>query len=111
MQVAMNFVGSNRSRRMVLSVILLTIVGCGGPNVPSVEPLADYTKVRSMTGFYDGYVKANHGKPPANEQAFREYLNGKQEMLQETGMTADELFVSPRGATPLRWASAGRRPW
>jgi hypothetical protein len=105
----MNLIGSNRSRQVSLSVILLVIAGCG-PNIPSEEQLADYSKVRSMTGLYDGYLKEHRGKPPANEQAFRDYLNSKQQMLQETGMTADELFVSPRGDKPLKWAYGRQLP-
>jgi hypothetical protein len=99
-----------RISRLALATVVLTLAGCGaGANVASEEPLADYNKVRMMTGFYEGYLRDHRGRPPANEQAFREYLNGKQDMLQQAGVTLDQMFVSPRGDKPLKWAY-GRQP-
>jgi hypothetical protein len=88
---------------------MLTVSGCGGSvNMPPADPLAP--KVRNMTVLYEGYMKDHRGKPPANEQAFREYLNGKPEMLQNVGMATDQMFVSPRGDKPFKWVYGSAPP-
>lgn len=95
---------------LALAAALLAVAGCGSADGgASSPPAADYGKVRSMTGFYEGYLGEHRGQPPANEQAFREYLNGKQENLQKAGLTVDDMFASPRDARPLKWVY-GRKP-
>jgi hypothetical protein len=62
-----------------------------------------------MAGFYEAFLRDHHGQPPANEQAFRDYLNGKQENFQNAGITIDQMFVSPRDGKSLKWVY-GRKP-
>jgi hypothetical protein len=62
-----------------------------------------------MTGFYEGYLRENRNQPPANEQAFRDFLNSKQENFQKAGVTIEQLFVSPRDGKPLKWVY-GKKP-
>lgn len=95
---------------LALAAVMLGFAGCGPDYSDAVEePLADYSKVRMMIGFYEGYLQDHRGRAPANEQAFRDYLSGKQDVLQQVGLTVDQMFVSPRGDKPLKWAY-GRKP-
>jgi hypothetical protein len=55
-------------------------------------------------------MRDHRGKPPASEAAFREYLNGKQDLLQQAGITADQMFVSARGDKPLKWVYGNAPP-
>ncbi len=83
---------------------MLALSGCGSSSGGAeTGPDVDYSKVRMMTGFYEGYLSQHRGQPPASEQAFRDYLNGKQENLQKAGITVDEMFTSPRDGRALQW--------
>ena len=46
---------------------------------------------------------AEHKTGPADEAAWRAFLNNKQTELQEAGLTIDQMFVSPRDGAPLTW--------
>jgi hypothetical protein len=89
--------------------MLLALSGCGSSGGAETSPDGDYSKVRTMIGFYEGYLSDHRGQAPANEQAFRDYLNSKQENLQKAGITVDQMFVSPREGKPLKWAY-GKKP-
>jgi hypothetical protein len=52
---------------------------------------------------YDDCCRANGGKAPADEQAFRQYLATRQTRLDEAGLTVDDLFTSPRTGGPIQW--------
>jgi hypothetical protein len=94
---------------MALIAMLLSFCGCGSRSgSASTDTGTSAAKVRTLTGFYEGYLGAHKGQAPPNEQAFRDYLNTKQEELQKIGITAGEMFTSPRGK-PMRWIY-GRTP-
>ena len=95
---------------MMLAGALVALAGCGGAAATGKPQLVDYDKVRNMTAFYEGYVSEHKNQPPANEQAFREYLNTKQDSLQKAKLTVDEFFKSPRGDTSLQWVYGKSRP-
>lgn len=88
--------------RLVTVFGMLALAGCGGGG-SGEAPVADYGRTRAMGGFYEAYLSAQRGQPPANEQVFRDFLNTKQENLQKAGLTIDAMFVSPRNGKPLTW--------
>jgi hypothetical protein len=85
----------------------LVAAGCGSKSASSSG--ADYSKVRAMGDFYSEYLADHRGQPPKDEQAFRDYLNTKQEQLKNVGLTVDDMFKSPRGEGPLAWVY-GKKP-
>jgi hypothetical protein len=85
----------------------LVATGCGSKAGQSSA--ADYTKVRAMGDFYSSYLSDHRGQPPKDEQAFRDYLNTKQDQLKNVGLTVDDMFKSPRGDGPLVWVY-GKKP-
>jgi hypothetical protein len=111
--------GLSRSRATTVHQILIALIspfailavaGCNSSNGDTGDAVAaDYGKVRTMTGFYEGYLSEHRGQPPANEQAFRDYLNSKQQNLQTAELTVDQMFLSPRDGKPLKWVY-GRKP-
>jgi hypothetical protein len=85
------------------------IAGCGSnTGAASGEPVADYSKVRMMASYYEGFLSQHRNQAPPSEQAFRDYINSKQADFQE-GFTTEQMFVSPRSGKPLKWVY-GRRP-
>jgi hypothetical protein len=86
----------------------LFLVGCGASD-STTAAVADYGKSRAMVGFYTLYMNEHKNQPPANEQAFRDWLDTKQDRLQQAGLTIDEMFASPRNSQALEWVY-GRRP-
>ena len=96
--------------QFIYCVAIAVVAGCGGgANGSAGEAAADYTRVRMMTGFYEGYL-AEHRNPPRNEQAFREYLAKKQDQLEKAGLSMEEMFASPRNGKPLMWVYGGKPP-
>jgi hypothetical protein len=89
------------------AALLVFLGGCAASE--STPAVADYGKVRAMGGMYGMYMGKHKGQAPPNEQAFREWLNTKQDPLQQAGLTVDQMFVSPRNGQPLEWVY-GRKP-
>src|SRR5262245_29657538 len=89
--------------------ILIALNGCasGGETTPSN---IDYTKLRSMTSFYEAYLSEHKGQPPADEMEFRTWLEAKQERLQQAQLTMSDMFRSPRSGEPLEWVFGKARP-
>jgi hypothetical protein len=96
--------------RMTLAAVLLAMLGCGSGSGSSAAGAIDYPKVRAMANIYSGYLGEHRDQPPANEQTFREYLTTKQDNLDRSGLTIDQMFVSPRGSGPLMWVYGGTIP-
>jgi hypothetical protein len=98
--------------RLALAAILLASAGCGGQSSGSSEPpAADYGRVRTMTSFYEAYLSEHRNQPPPGEQAFRDFLNIKQENFQKAELKIDEMFVSPRNSTPMQWIYGRKAPF
>ena len=69
-----------------------------------------------MSSVYDGYLREHNGQPPKDEQAFREYLQSKEEDLAKDGLSVDKMFTSPRSSDSInpmgvRQACHPRAPW
>jgi hypothetical protein len=62
-----------------------------------------------MGDFYGAYLADHRGRPPKDEQTFREYLTSKQEALQKASLTVDDMFKSPRNGEPFVWVY-GKKP-
>jgi hypothetical protein len=108
----MNAIGRDHATRYVLAALALTCAvagGCGGDGPAATGPV-DHATVRAMAGFYEGYLATHNNAPPKDEQAFREYLNGKQADLEKFNLTVDKMFTSPRGVGPFHWMYGGRPP-
>jgi hypothetical protein len=96
----------------MLAGCLLSVVACTkNSTITGEPPAADYGRVRTMSSFYEGYLREHGNQPPPSEQAFREYLNTKQENLQKAGLKIEEMFLSPRNAKPLQWAFGQKVPY
>jgi hypothetical protein len=94
-----------------LAIAAVTVAGCnhatgnGGDDVVS-----DYSRVRSMSAFYQAYLTTNRGQPPRDEQAFRTFLTAKEGELQKVGLTIEQMFTSPRDDRPFKWVYGMKPP-
>jgi hypothetical protein len=94
-----------------LALLALTLAGCNHATGSSGDDVvSDYGRVRSMSAFYQGYLTDNRGQAPRDEQAFREYLDKKQDQLQKVGLTVEQMFTSPRDDRPFRWVYGMKPP-
>jgi hypothetical protein len=84
-----------------LLLLLVLTAGCGSGR--SAGGVADkMMKVRTMGDLYAAHLAEKKG-PPADEAAWRAFLDSKQTELQAVSLTVDEMFVSPRDGAPLTW--------
>jgi hypothetical protein len=88
--------------RIIWIVSVIVSVGCGGAG-PTAKTSDAYDTLSKMAPFYGQYLIKHNGKPPADEKAFREFLNSKQDELAKAGLTVDKMFVSPRNGEPFEW--------
>jgi hypothetical protein len=90
---------------LVIVALLSALPGCGrgGGGESSGGGAIQYRKVRAMTNLYGEYYSQHRGQAPASEQAFRQYLATKQDVLEDSELTVDQMFASPRGTGPLVW--------
>lgn len=86
---------------LVKGLLLATLIGCGGSRTGNVQT-SDSAKIRAMQSLYQQFI-TQHNQRPRDEQEFRDFLNKKQDQLQQAGLSVDQVFVSPRGSVPLRW--------
>lgn len=89
--------------RLSLAVAVLVLAGCGGGQSADGVTATDYGKIRGMTAMYVQYMGAHGGKAPADEQAFRQFLETKQDMLERQGVSVDDMFESPRTGGAMEW--------
>lgn len=84
-----------------LLLLLVLTAGCGSGG--SAGGVADkMMKVRTMGDLYAAHLAEKKG-PPADEAAWRAFLDTKQTELQAAGVSVEEMFVSPRDGAPLTW--------
>jgi hypothetical protein len=96
--------------RFVWVVIVLATIGCnGGSGSSSKISHDDYGTLRTASSMFSSYIGENGGKTPPDEQAFRTYLESKQDKLAELGKTVDELLTSPRNGEPIVFVY-GKKP-
>jgi hypothetical protein len=87
-----------------LALALLVAGGGCRQSVPESASGGLDSKVgRAMEGFYNAYLDAHNNQPPKDEQAFRQFLETKQDFLTKSGLTTDKMFASPRNGKPLKW--------
>ncbi|MBX3433683.1 MAG: hypothetical protein KF847_10215 [Pirellulales bacterium] len=79
---------------------LLLVVGCA--DAPP-EASVDYATLRTMSAFYGAYCRDRHAASPQSEEAFRAYLAEKETDLQQAGLSADKMFISPRNGGHMQW--------
>jgi len=90
------------------TIALLVLAGCGQKAAPGAAPVG--TPLKEYASFYEQYLKANKNQPPANEQAFRAFLETKQDQLATAGLTIDQMFQSPRNGSPMTWVYGMKPP-
>jgi hypothetical protein len=80
-------------------MLLIAGLGCGSGEVAG-DAAPDDSHIKPLTMLYTSYMNRNGG-PPANEADFKAYISQQGgEYLESLGVTADELFVSPRDNEP-----------
>jgi hypothetical protein len=100
----MEFICCHRLSWLALAAVFSALPGCGSADGGAGSaPVADHSRVRTMTDFYQSYLSANRNQAPKDEAAFRAYLVTKQEQFQKAGLTVDQMFTSPRNGKPLKW--------
>lgn len=82
-------------RNVAVASLTLMLAGCGGGG-GATTTVADYSKIRSMGAMYESFLNA-HGQPPKDEAEFRAFLTEKEGVLDEAGLSVDDMFVSPHG--------------
>ena len=92
------------------ATLMMGLVGCsGGSSTSSGLGTAEYQRLLSTTTLYGMYQSEHGGKTPPTEQAFREFIESKSDVLQRINKTPDELLTSPRNGMPLVFVY-GKRP-
>ena len=90
-------------RQVAACAVLLAVVGCGGDISPTGGG-ADFQTRRQMSAlasFYGDYLSA-HGAPPADEAAFRTFLQEYSKRIERMDIGGvDGLLKSPRDEQPL----------
>lgn len=95
--------------RCLLALVMIAVIGCGKKSSTADVGIDDYESFRTASTFYGMYQKEHRGQTPPDEQAFREFIESKQEILQKINKTADQLMTSPRNGEPLVFVY-GKRP-
>lgn len=85
------------------------LAGCSGGVKDAKPDTGDTGAIRAMSAAYGEYLQEHRNTPPKNEEEFRSFLATRQEELQESGLTIDEVFESPRNGEAFEWVY-GRRP-
>ena len=89
---------------MIAVGVTAASLGCSKSAATKLSSGADYRVVRAMGSVYDGYLREHNGQPPKDEQAFRDYLQAKEEDLIKEGLSVDKMFISPRsGDSTIQW--------
>jgi hypothetical protein len=85
---------------LVAGLIMTGGTGCNS-QVAGDSAAADVSRIKALTTFYTSYMNRNGGPPPS-EAEFKRYIAEKGEpLLKSSGITADEIFISPRDNEPL----------
>ena len=75
----------------------LLAAGCGGVS-PSEEFEQSHIKVLAI--MYGKFTGRHRGQPPANEKAFREYVEAQDSSLVKKVSGVDQMFISERDQKP-----------
>jgi len=63
----------------------LLVIGCDGGGGPKGAESKSYKSIGDMSDVYVLYMTEHNRQPPKSEQAFRDFLNSKQEILARVG--------------------------
>ena len=88
--------------RWAICLLLVAAAGCGGGGKSDSGAGDKLKRVRTMGDLYVAHL-AEHKNAPADEAAWRAFLDTKQTELEAAGLTVDAMFVSPRDGAPLIW--------
>lgn len=91
-------------------LVALVLPGCGGGDSGSESTGLDLESVRARSNVYNLFLAKNRFQPPKDEAAFRQFLSSQQGSLEKSGLTIDEMFVSPRNGETLQWVYGKRLP-
>jgi hypothetical protein len=95
-----------RPELIAIGMLVIAVLGCGqGASKPK-----GMGTVAVSSYLYDDCYRANGGQAPSDEQAFRQFLTTRQTRLNESGMTADDVFKSPRTGGPIQWVYGATPP-
>jgi hypothetical protein len=88
-----------RAAAVVVGLVLLS--GCGGGGSPGAAK-RETSHLRTLVSLYN-YQANSTGRPPANEQEFKKFIEAKGAAALETLNISDpgELFVSERDGKPF----------
>jgi hypothetical protein len=91
--------------RLRLWCVLATCVwllGCGGTRTAS--QVTEESTLKPVAVFYSRYISQHGGRPPADEAAFRKFLEGlSPDELKSFGVSSiDEMLVSKRDGQPYK---------
>jgi hypothetical protein len=83
---------------LLAGITIIAIAGC--TSQVAEDAAADTSRIKSLTALYTSYMN-RQGNPPPNEAEFKRYIADRGEpLLKSLGITADELFTSPRDNQP-----------
>lgn len=87
-------------RALACALLMVSVVGCTGSQTASQE--TEQSSLKPLAVYYGRFQARNQGRPPANEQEFREFLSKiPAEDLQGFGISSvDELLTSSRDKQP-----------
>lgn len=95
----------------LLALSLLVAIGCGSGGASSTGvSKGDYESLRTTSALYEMYMKEHGGKTPPDEQAFRTFVSGKQDILDKVGKTAEAVLSSPRSGEPFVFVVGKKLP-
>lgn len=82
---------------MVVLIPLLT--GCGGEQTESTE----INRLKPIAILYGRFLAQNRGRPPANQEQFRKFIDTRgSDLMSQFGITdSDSLLVSSRDEQPF----------
>lgn len=82
-------------------LLLVALVGCGGLSTSTGVTQRDYQALRTFSVAYEGFLKQNKGKTPADEAELRNYLSSRQSDWDAVGISIDDMLTSPHSGEPL----------
>ena len=107
--------GAKNRRAAVLYLFLaasvVVLFGCAGGRGGD-DPHARLRAAMKLLGLeYGGYLAQNNGSPPADEAAFRRYLQSRLTSLSDFGVKSlDDLLPPGRDGRPLKLIFATKMP-
>lgn len=85
--------------KFLTTVLLLNVLPLAGCSTPQPDPAK--TNLQLLVQYYNQYAGEHQGKPPPNEEAFKQYLAAKKIA------DSDKLFISPRDNQPYKITYGG----